>query len=238
MRAAPDAIHLKILFVERPSEDPLIANAIWKEVDQIGSLPAETKRSLTENGFRIGIISSNPPPQFQKLLGLVDQIPDDSRETGNPFMGVHRFVPSGLETEIQTAMLREQCSFDIRAAGRTRSVEYQQVQCVLRTKAHRLQEGWVRIDFVPEIHYGDKQIRHAASDQDWQLQTGQNTDVCQGQKFSLSMNVGEWVIVTSTRDDEGSLGDRFFCYTDKGHKMQRALIVRVEDSGKAEGSGR
>ena len=41
---------------------------------------------------------------------------------------------------------------------------------------------------------------------------------------------------TATTDDEGSLGDRFFCHQDRGLKKQRILIIRVVDSGQSAAS--
>ena len=98
-------------------------------------------------------------------------------------------------------------------------------------KANRLQEGWVRIDFQPEIHYGDQQIRRTAAAEDWELRMSQKIDVRFAQKFSLKMNVGELAIITATPDNDGTLGDGFFCHEDRGLKKQRVLIVRIVDSG-------
>ena len=61
-------------------------------------------------------------------------------------------------------------------------------------------------------------------------------DIRFAQRFSLKMNVGEMVMITATTDDEGSLGDRFFCHQDRGLKKQRILIIRVVDSGQSAAS--
>lgn len=232
IQAAPDAIQLEVFFLERPAEDHLLSTGIWKEVDEVGATRSETREILADNGFRLGHVSSNPPPSVQRLLGLVAEIPDEPTENAKPLMGRHQFLSPGVETEIPTGIEHEYCEFLVRDKDRTKTLKYERVCCVLRMKAHRLQDGWVRVDFQPEIHHGDKLMRTTPTDDGFALRGGQNIDVRQGQRFSVTMNVGELALITSTSEDEGSLGDRFFCRLDQGLKKQRVLIVRIMGAGK------
>ncbi len=236
IQASPEAIQLEVFFLERPAEDHLISTGVWKDVDQIGALPSETREVLGNNGFRVGQVGSNLPQSVQKLLGMSAEIPSVESEYSRPIMGRHQFLSPGVETEIPTGIEHEKCNFVVKDGNRTKKLEYDQVSCVLRMKAHRLQEGWVRVDFQPEIHYGEKQMRPTASDEGWAYRAGQNIDVRHPQRFSVSMNVGELVLITSTSDDEGTLGDRFFCRDERGLKKQRVLVVRIVDSGQTANS--
>ncbi len=234
IQASPDAIQLDVFFIERPAEDHLLTTGIWKDIDQIGAMPSETREILTDNGFRIGHVGSNPPLSVQKLLGMFAEFPNDSPEYSKPLLGRHQFLSPGLDTEIPTGIEQDQCDFLIRDGNRSRKLEYEQVSCVLRMKAHRLQEGWVRVDFQPEIHHGDKRLRHTPLEEGWTTRAGQNIDVRHSQKFSVTMNLGELALITATSNDEGTLGDRFFCHEDRGYKKQRVLIVRIVDSGQVD----
>jgi hypothetical protein len=211
----------------------LLATGIWKEVDESGAIPYQIRENLHENGFRLGHVSANPPPAIQKLLGMVAEFPTESPENARPLMGRHQYLPPGGEAEIPTSIDYGHCDFVVREADRTKTLGYDRVSCVLRMKANRLEDGWVRVDFQPEIHHGDKQLRHTPTDDGWALRGGQNVDVRHAQRFSVTMNVGEMALITSTSDDEGTLGDRFFCHEDRGMKRQRVLIVRVVNSGKS-----
>ena len=231
IQAGPDAIQLEVFFIERPAEDHLLNSAIWKEVDQLGALPAETQEILSSNGFRVGNVSSNPPPTVQKLLGMVSEIPLDSSENSKPLMGFRRYVPPGLETEIPSGIVHDQAEFQIREKNQVKKIVYDQAGCVLRMKASRLQDGWVRVDFQPEIHHGEKRMRRVAANDDFSLRMSQQVDVRVAQRFSLTMNVGERALITCSPNSEETLGDKFFCHDDDGMKKQRVLIVRVVDSG-------
>lgn len=231
IQAAPEAIQLEVFFLERPAEDHLLTSGIWKEVDQLGAVPPETREILRENGFRVGNVSSNPPPAVQKLLGMAAEIPADTSENAKPIMGRHQFLSPGIETEIPTGIVREEFEFQLHEPANNKSITYENVRCVLRMKANRLQEGWVRIDFQPEIHHGEQQPRRSATAEEWTLRMSQKIDARYAQKFSLKMNVGELAIITATSENEGTLGNGFFCHEDAGLKKQRVLIVRVVDSG-------
>ena len=231
IQASPEAILLEVFFLERPAEDHLLTTGVWKDIDQIGSLATETRMLLHDNGLRIGNVSSNPPPSVQRLLGRVTEIQDDTTEGSRPMMGFRRYVSPGVETEIPTGIVRDQCEISVREGDRTKSLQYVQAGCVFRMKASRLQEGWVRVDFLPEIHHGGQQTRFTPTENGFLLRGGQEIDVRNGQRFSVTMNVGELILVTSTCDAEGTLGDRFFCHTDHGMAKQRVLVVRVIDSG-------
>jgi hypothetical protein len=236
IQTAPEAVQLEVFFLERPAEDQLLANGIWKEVDQIGALPAETREILRDNGFRLGHVSSNPPPSVQKLLGMVAEFQADADENTKPLMGRRQFLSPGVETEIPTGVVHDQCDFVVREAGRTKRLEYDQVSCVLRMKARRLEDGWVRVDFQPEIHHGEKRMRTMAAEEGWMFRGGQEIDVRQAQRFSLTMTVGELAIITASPDEAGSLGDGFFCHEDRGLKKQRVLIIRIVDAGQTTAS--
>ncbi len=233
IQTSPEAIQLDVFFVERPADDRLLATGVWKEVDQIGALSSETRETLRDNGFRVGIVGSNPPPAVQKLLGMAAEISTDDSDRAKPFMGHHHFFPPGVETQIATGVEHQQCEVLIRDGERTKTLEFERASCVLRMKAQRLQEGWVRVDFQPEIHHGESIMRPTATETGWAYRGGQDIDVRHAQHFHVMMNVGEWVLITATPDDDDTLGDRFFCHTDQGLKRQRVLIVRIAGSGQS-----
>ncbi|WP_397568511.1 hypothetical protein [Schlesneria sp. T3-172] len=232
IQAAPDTILLEVFFIERPQEDPLLSTSLWKDVDQIGAVPTtETRQILRENGFRVGNASSHPPASVQKLLGMVAEIPLNSSENSGPLLGRHQFLAPGVETEIPTGIIHDECEFLFHEAGGKKSASYENVNCVLRMKANRLQEGWIRIDFQPEIHHGENQLRRTAAGEAWSLKMSQKIDVRVAQRFSMTLNVGELALITAIPHEEGTLGDRFFCRDDQGTKKQRVLCIRVVEAG-------
>jgi len=231
IRASQNAIQLEVLFVERPADDPLLGPLLWREVDQITAIPAETRELLQQNGFRVGHVGSSLPPTVQTLLGIVGKEDGGANANAKPLVGSRKSLPPGMDTEVQTGEERESCHVKIVQGDQVKLHEYQFARSLFRLKSARLQDGWVRIDFQPEIHHGENRVRHTPTDEGWAYRSRQNVDARHAHQFSLTMNVGELALITAAPDQPESMGDLFFCRDDNGIKKQRVLIVRVADAG-------
>lgn len=233
IQAARNAIQLEVLFIERPADDPLLGAMLWREVDQIAAIPAETRDLLQQNGFRVGHVGSSLPPAVQTLLGLVNSgTGSNSSPMGSmPLIGSRKILPPGIDTEVQTGEERESCQLVVLQGGNAKRHEYQSVRSIFRMRSERLEDGWVRVDFQPEIHHGENRARHTATDEGWAFRSRQNVDAKHAHQFSLTMNVGEMAIISAVPEQPESMGDFFFCRDDHGIKKQRVLIVRVADAG-------
>jgi hypothetical protein len=233
IQTSQESIQLEVVFVDRPAGDPVLGPLLWREVDQVAAIPAETRDMLQQNGFQVGHVSSSPPVAVQKLLGLVSDVRANDDNDGQHMVGSRKILPPGIDTELQSSEAIEKCAMTIVEGSRTKTYEYEQVRCMFRMKSVRLSDGWVRIDFLPEIHHGDLRLRHTPTDEGWVNRNRQKVDARHAQKFSLTMNVGEMVIITAAPDQSDSMGERFFCRDDNGTKLQRLLIVRVADAGRS-----
>ena len=239
-----DAVQLEVFFVDRPADDPLLGPMLWREVDQIAAIPAETRELLHQNGFQIGHVGSSPPQSVQTLLGLVTDVSSNDDSSGKPMVGLRKRLPPGMETEVQASDPIEKCRFEIVDGQRAKSCEYEHVRCMFRLKSARLRDGWIRIDFQPEIHHGELRVRHTPtndgpehnSNLGWAYQNRQKVDVRHAQQFSLTMNVGEIAIITAAPDHPESMGEWFFRRDGDDGLRQRVLIVRVADGGNGPGA--
>lgn len=247
IRTTNDAIQLEVFLVDRPADDPLLGQTLWREVDQIAAIPAETREILHQNGFLIGHAGSSPPVAVQTLLGLVTDVSSNDSSDGKPMMGLRKRLPPGVETEVQASNPIEKCQIRIVDGAREKTCDYEQMRCMFRLKSARLRDGWVRIDFQPEIHHGELRARYTPTDESltstgfsgpggWAYQSRQKVDARRAQQFSLTMNVGEIAIITASPDHADSLGARFFRRDDDGGMKQRLLIVRVADGGQPAGA--
>lgn len=234
--AAADSVQLEVFFVDRPADDPLLGPSLWREVDQIAAIPAETREMLHENGFLVGLAGSNPPAAVQTLLNMVADSNVSDSPSAKPMVGLRKLLPPGVETEVQASNPVEKCRVNIVDGQRTKSHEFENVRGMFRVKSARLRDGWVRIDFQPEIHHGDLKVRTTSTPEGWIYQNRQNVDVRHAQQFSVTMNVGEIAIITSSSDNPDSMGELFFRRGEDASKMQRILVVRVADGGQSAGA--
>ena len=188
---------------------------------------------------------SDPPAALQTLLGLrTDFSYEPSAEQCKQLIGRQVMLRSGGETEVLATPLIEQCRIrlpdvdDPEAPFQVR--EYQAAHGLLRLTVHHVQQGWVRIDFVPELHHGNERLRHEASDTGWQFTNRQLVDPLYSQRFSLTLAVGEMVLLTGDRAivtgetpvDTQPLGELLFHSSDQKSAIQRMLVIRASDLSK------
>jgi len=218
-----DAIELEVSFVERPIGDPLLGNSLWSELDTISTLDPAVLTSLRRNGIRFGIASSDPPHSLLAAMGV----------TGGRYNGRRYSQRSGDEITIDAWPAYPSCEIAIDDDHTPQTRSYEQARCVLRVTPERLQDGWVRIEFIPEIHHGDMVMRRVPAERDsqlnWQLTPSQLVDPLFGQRFTVELNLGEMVVLSADGDDPHSVGHHFFRGGTSDSKLQRLWIVRLAD---------
>lgn len=228
--AARDAIELEIIFVERAIDDPLIGPALWRELAEIGGVSADERAVLRQNGFRVGYASSQPPQSLQTVLGLATT---QFAEEDSLLSGRRLVMRSGAETEVlMNAAAYPACDVSIHA-GERREQAYRNALCKFRVKGTKLQDGWARIEFVPEIHYDEERARPQPATGGWELQYGRKVDPLTALRFSVDVSLGEFAVITAEGRDPTTLGQYFFRSDDPDAKTQRLLIVRLADLSKS-----
>ncbi len=212
-------------------------NALWDEIAEVSAIPAERRRSLSENGFRIGHASSNPPRALQQILGLTTEITDDSQgDSANRLAGHRIHLLSGASTLIRTTPYRDRLTLALPIDGGHEIQEFENARCVLRMTAKRVQDGWATLTFQPEIHHGANTYRPTAAETSWRGQTRQAIVPLFDQISEVTLNLHEMAIITtrpsakltlSDGEKVQSIGQHFFLGTDEEGAIQRMWIVRL-----------
>lgn len=225
-----DKIELEVWYVDRPVGDPLTGDALWGEIDQISKINVEDRFRLNEAGIRYGVAGTDLPKTLSALLH--DRRASAVQRTSQVklhLMSGHGGETSAATGELEVAHLPQPCR--IRIPGRTsREVrEYSAVRCVLHVTAQRIQEGWVRLEFVPEIHHGDARVRpRATNSTDWQSQESQQVEPLYDQRFSLELNLGEHVLIGAVGETDDSVGQYFFRGGQADPGQERLIVIRIQ----------
>lgn len=234
-----DAVQLEVLFVERPVGDRLLGDALWNEVDTMLNLEPEEQRDLIKNGFQIGVAASHPPAALQQLLDLRAKPKAGEvttpQETTNRLQGSRIFVRAGSETQIQlNDAPYSEFNFNVFASHNavvSESKKYADAKCLYRVTVHREQPGWVRLEFVPEIHHGLDLMRPQPGSDSWELTAQPNIERLYKHRFTIVLNTGEMALVTGRSEASGTIGHRFFTGPVGQDGLQRMLIVRLAQAG-------
>jgi hypothetical protein len=232
IRPARDAMQIEITFVERSVGDPLLGNALWRDIDQLGAVSSNERDVLKRLGLRIGNVGATPGGALEKMLHLSDAI-DTAPE--NAKLPVHRvYLRSSEGSSIDTNTVAS-CTIDVPLQSGTKETTYKNFKGVLRMTAHRLQDEWAQLEFVPEIHHGVDRLRPMPAKGGWQTKESPEVDALLTQRFSIKLHVGEMALMTTDGSGPRSFGHQCFV-SDEPRKgpIQRVLVVRLANMSRIE----
>lgn len=225
----PDSIQLDVVYVQRPVGDALLGEKLWRYADELAAVEPEHREVLKRNGLRAGVIGSNPPPALQRMLGLKSDFAyEPAAEKTKQLVGHRYVVRSGGQQEIQTnPEPYPACTLETQAGNDTKTRMFENAMCKYRVTADRVQDGWIQLDFVPQVHHDQERLRYTVGDENWQFQSGQRTETLFPQRFSLRLSVGEMAVITAADNTEETLGRLFFIGPKQESELQRVLIIRL-----------
>ncbi len=238
VRMPPESCALDIFFVRFPLGDEEANVDLWNEIDE-QQLPNEVRRELTRNGFRVGVVSGQMPMTLARLLelegkpvarGPCQQVSIAALESAPKVVRHHVQIRAGRPRQIVASGVQEElpvllCSAD-GVCGRT----YPDAQPSLALTTFPERDGRVRLELVPELHYGDYAQRYTGHQYAFRAEMSRSQRAFEETAFSASLRPGEMLLVGSLPARPGSLGDRFFTQEVSGRKEQKLLVIRLSQT--------
>lgn len=232
-RSSLSTVVLEVAHIEQPLTDISMIDLLWKEVDQIGALDSQTRTQLKENGIRVGITGPNIPRTLENLL-QVDAAWREERSDGQQGSTLQAVtVFSGEPTHLHTGQAYAECEINVPKLSGTETIKFQNVNCQFQVEADQLQEGWVKLHFIPEIHHAAQSLRRVATEDGWDFQKTQKVLPVYDQKFTLTLNQGEVAVISATEHKPGTLGHAMFIGDGNDDQIQKVIVIRLADIQKA-----
>lgn len=231
---APESSALEVFFVRCPMGDRRANDMLWEQVDE-QCLPAEVRIQLTRNGFRAGLIGGQIPDGLSKLLdlakspteGSADRLQGAELQEEPQVIRRHLQVRPGVRQEIITSEVYDELPVLVSDAGQLAGQTYQQAQGMLALKTANVLDGRVRLELLPEIHYGQQRQRWVAGQGMYRLEAGRERRVFDSLAVSTSLARGQMFVMTCLANRPGSIGYHFFCDKRGGRCDQKLLVVRL-----------
>ena len=232
---SPDAVVLECFFVRVPFGDPKSNHQLWQDVDE-QHFPAELRRRLARNGFRVGLAGGQLPVALSELLELKDKpAPVSGGAHQSELTGmeseprvVRRHLPirTGRRKEIVTSGVYDALPVLLRDSGRLSGETYSQAQGLLAVKTFPQGDGRVRLEITPELHHDRARQRWVGDQGVLRLEAGRPRRAFDDLAFSATLLPGSMLILSSLPNLPGSLGHHFFTECD-GQLEQKLLVVRL-----------
>jgi hypothetical protein len=240
-----DGVQLEIISIRVPYGDEEINGALWTDIDE-QQLSPDVRRHLAKNGLRAGIVSGQMPAALAQLLdssekpasvseaaASLEEAPVVSRQQMQLHSGWHgQIFASNTYPELPLLTCEE---------GRVCGHSYAQAQCVLNTRMVSQGDRQVKLQFTPELQYGEPRKQWIADDvasvsqalnRDgvFRPQSGKPKQVFQRLAFEATLAPEQMLVITTLPDQSGSLGHYFFTEQQADHLQQKLLIIRLADA--------
>ena len=231
---SPDAVVLDVFFTRFPFGDAEANDQLWQDTDE-QCFPAELRRRLAQNGFRVGLLKGQIPCELFRLLELNDKPAptggasqlDVSQLASEPRV-IRRRMPlrSGLRGQIIASEVYSELPVLVSQAGELCGQRYAQAQGLLAITAFPQNDGRVRLELVPELHHNQPR-QHWVGDQGvLRLEAERPKRVFDDLGISSTLAPGDILLLSSLPLRPGSLGHYFFT-ENKGRLEQKLLVIRL-----------
>jgi hypothetical protein len=229
LAVSPDTITLGVFSAPAPHDDPQFAE-LWKLVDE-QPLPAELRRRLAANGVRAGLVGPQIPSLLAAALKVTDRRVEQEQSQAVPIDAeaavTLRVVqtPAGKRVELAIPRVREQMSL-LEAApdGQVRGKTYRKAECRMALRAFRENDGRVRLELTPEVHYGEFKSHVRGSDGMMLWTQEREKRIFTELKVEPVLSAGQMLLVTCRGEQSASAGHQFFTDT-SGDKPRPTLWV-------------
>ncbi|RMG42097.1 MAG: hypothetical protein D6725_00165 [Planctomycetota bacterium] len=222
-----DVFRFTVHFVERAPLDVTEAEALWSAADMIGTVAAERRAALQRVGMAVGHSGRQLPPELDRLLhpspgiGLLANC-RSQRIT----------VLEGGESELQTGPMLK--TAELILPGDPEPRHFEAVRFVVRLRAKRLEEDWVRVTLLPEIHHGPVVQRHVPDTHgNWRITTSQSVVPLYALGVQTDLTPSDHLILGRHPNRTDGLGKWFFsAFTEDGLvTAERLVILRLDGVG-------
>jgi hypothetical protein len=232
---SPGAVVLDLFFIRVPFGDPAANVLLWNEIDE-QHFPPETRRELARHGFRVGLSDGQIPWVLSELLELKDKPAADGEPNTIDVVGTdsasrvtRRHMPllEGRPGLISASEIYEKFPVLTCVSGEVCGRDYPKGQGMVAVKANLEGDGRVRLELVPEVHYGEVRQRFAGDSGMLRLEAAKARCVFDELAVTATLTPGHMIVLAGLPDRPGSLGHYFFTRNDSGELQQRLLVIRL-----------
>lgn len=239
---SPDSVVLEIYSARFPFRDAKYNETLWEHIDE-QPFAAELRRTMAEYGFRAGLVQGqlpaelvelmqgaadarNGPPKPQPASPSLEETVVDFEED-SPVRRRVLQLRSGKRGEILASGVYDSLPLLENDKGQLRGQPYPRGQGLLSIKCYPQPDGRVKVDLLPELHYGEPRINYVGEQGIIRLETGRSKKVFEHLALQATVSPGEMLVITSLPERTGSLGHYFFTEQTKGALEQKLLLIRV-----------
>lgn len=224
-------VRLEASIVTRPANDPKIRRYVWEELDESGLMSPEVRTRLNDNGFRVGVAGSATPWAIQSLArdARVAYRSEDEQFSAQATTQTALGPSFSLMTNGKS-LLEIQSQVDVQKIPLNQIEELatlrdrEGLRCVFEVSIKEMNDDWVLLNVVPQIHAGASTARLSVSGVSEQLPVRQKVIPVYSQQFTVKLLAGEVAVIGRHESAAWNLG-RLFFQPDTGSSASESLLM-------------
>lgn len=215
-----DSVAVRVAVVELDDHQKAEFKSFIETTDQ--KLPLQLRQRLDDNGVRVSVVSNVNTSNLQKMLAPGIRNPErlsghaqELAEAGKlePVYRItsHRHVERkrGESFNVEVSPVRQKSSWTIYVGQQQFSDSANLAQCAMRITSWPQPDGSVKLQFMPEVHYGQKLSHIGVDDSNFSVQHRRDVKELRSLSFEASVLPGETIVVSPTEQLE-RIGELFF----------------------------
>ena len=235
---SPDSVTLDLFFIRYPFGDSVANEELWQQIDE-QQIPIETRRRLSANGFRAGVIAGQIPITLSQLLELKGKsapvggvqttaLAEVGSDEGP--MWSHTQLRPRKRSEIITSEIYPELPVLLSGPDGVTGKTYQKAQGVLAVSVIPEKDGRVLLQAVPELHHDESQRVFTGSQGAWRIDTARPRLVFDDMTVSARLAPGQMIVLSCLPTRPGSLGHNFLTTDSSGSLEQKLLVIRLSQT--------
>lgn len=232
---APDAVVFDALIAHVPYNERELTSNLWNDVDE-QDLDPNVRRSLNEQGFRVGVIGASPPPSLTSILalkgrGLRSAVEEevDYANPGSTLSPISYSKPINLRSGSKSVIeMRSDVVPSIPILERGKNGEligktYSDASPIFSVAIEQNSDGSVLFDVAPFLRYGAPQS--TTRYQHGQLVRTQErpTKSFDQLRFSIALRPGQFLVIGASDSKTNALSRYFF--SEGGEDFEQTILV-------------
>ncbi len=226
----------------RPPNDARIRRLVWEELDESGIMAPDLRSQLNKNGFRVGVAANSSPWALQSLAqdAMAARRKDDIQTAPNMMQSgvggsTFSLIQGGksfieIQTELNSLKLPLNQIPEL-ASLRDRS----DLKCTFEVTVAELNDEWVMLNLIPQIHSGTLSQRLSVDGPSEQLPVRQNMLPLYEHQFNVKLLSGEVAVLGLHDSGKWNLGRLFFQPESGSSASEKILMLRMVAIDKVQG---
>ena len=235
---SPDSVTIDVFFIRCPYGDPVANDRLWQEIDE-QQIPLETRRRLTANGFRAGVVSGQMPISLSQLLELkgntapmgsaqTTELTEVGSEEGP--LWSHKQLRPRKRIELVTSEIYAELPVLLSGPDGVSGETYEKAQGVVALRAIPEKDGRVSLEIVPELHHNEVQRNISSSQGAWRIDMARPRLAFDDMAVSANLAPGHMIVLSCLPNRHGSLGHHFLTTDSSGSLEQKLLVIRLSQT--------